>query len=60
MVHEGGEGLTDVLEVWTAVKKGCFLSPFMFLLRVDWVMKTSQPTGKIVDPPDAIGGPGLC
>lgn len=39
IVH-GGQ-LTDTLEVRTGVRQGCLLSPFLFLLAIDWIMKTS-------------------
>ncbi|VDO81152.1 unnamed protein product [Schistosoma margrebowiei] len=38
-VH-GGQ-LTDAFQVRTGDRQGCLLSPFLFLLVVDWVMKTS-------------------
>ncbi|CAH8563469.1 unnamed protein product [Schistosoma rodhaini] len=44
IVH-GGQ-LTDSVEVKTGVKQGCLLSPFLFLLVIDWVMKTSKSGGK--------------
>ena len=39
VVH-GGQ-LTDAFQVQTGVRQGCLLSPFLFLLAIDWVMKTS-------------------
>ena len=39
MIH-GGK-LTENFEVRTGVRQGCLLSPFLFLLAIDWVMKTS-------------------
>ncbi|VDO74779.1 unnamed protein product [Schistosoma margrebowiei] len=44
VVH-GGQ-LTDAFQVSTGVKQGCLLSPFLFLLVVDWIMKTSTSEGK--------------
>ncbi|VDP45035.1 unnamed protein product [Schistosoma curassoni] len=41
----GGE-LTDAFQVRTGVRQGCLLSPFPFLLVVDWIMKTSTSEGK--------------
>ena len=39
VVHKGQ--LTEAFQVQTGVRQGCLLSPFMFLLAIDWVMKTS-------------------
>ncbi|VDP74422.1 unnamed protein product [Schistosoma curassoni] len=44
IVH-GGQ-LTDSFEVKTGVRQGCLLSPFHFLLVIDWIMKTSTSEGK--------------
>ena len=43
VVHEGY--LSDPFEITTGVRQGCLLSPFLFLLAVDWVMKQAT-TGK--------------
>ncbi|VDP58946.1 unnamed protein product [Schistosoma curassoni] len=40
------EQLTDAFEVRTGVKQGCLLSPFLFFLVVDWIMKTSTSQAK--------------
>lgn len=34
-----GNDLTDSFGVKTGVKQGCVLSPFLFLLGIDWIMK---------------------
>ncbi|VDP43474.1 unnamed protein product [Schistosoma margrebowiei] len=44
VVH-GGQ-LTDAFQVRIEVRQGCLLSPFLFLLVVDWIMKTSTSEGK--------------
>ncbi|CAH8483518.1 unnamed protein product [Schistosoma haematobium] len=44
VVH-GGQ-LTNSFEVKTSVRQGCLLSPFLFLLVIDWIMKTSTSEGK--------------
>ncbi|VDP31613.1 unnamed protein product [Schistosoma margrebowiei] len=44
VVH-GGQ-LTDAFQIRTGVRQGCLLSPFLFLLVVDWIMKTSTSEGK--------------
>ena len=36
-----GHQLTDAFQVKTGVIQGCLLSPFLFLLAIDWVLKTS-------------------
>ncbi len=37
VIHEGQ--FTGDLQVRTSVRQGCLLSPFLFLLAIDWVMK---------------------
>ncbi|VDP26755.1 unnamed protein product, partial [Schistosoma mattheei] len=44
-VLHGGQ-LTDAFEVRTGVRQGCLLPHFLFLLVVDWIMKTSTSKGK--------------
>ncbi|VDO56431.1 unnamed protein product [Schistosoma margrebowiei] len=44
VVH-GGQ-LIDAFQVRTGVRQGCLHSPFLFLLVVDWIMKTSTSEGK--------------
>ncbi|VDP83735.1 unnamed protein product, partial [Schistosoma mattheei] len=44
IVH--GEESTKSFEVKTGVSQGCLLSPFLFLLVIDWIMKTSTSEGK--------------
>ncbi|VDP74975.1 unnamed protein product [Schistosoma curassoni] len=43
-VH-GGQ-LTDAFQVRIGVRQGCLLSPFLFLLVIDWIVKTSTSEGK--------------
>ncbi|VDO94186.1 unnamed protein product [Schistosoma margrebowiei] len=44
IVH-GGQ-LTKSFEVKDGVRQGCLLPPFLFLLVIDWIMKTSTSEGK--------------
>ena len=44
VVHEGQ--LTEQFEIKTGVRQGCLLSPFLFLLVIDWIMKTTTAGGR--------------
>ena len=46
MLYEGfkskvicGQNLTEEFDIKTGVKQGCILSPFLFCLAIDWIMK---------------------
>ncbi|KAK3759533.1 hypothetical protein RRG08_045818 [Elysia crispata] len=41
-----GNQVTDAFQVKTGVRQGCLLSPFLFLLTIDWVMETSTEQKK--------------
>ena len=43
IIHEGH--LTEPFEIKTGVRQGCLLSPFLFLLAMDWIMR-STTTGR--------------
>ena len=38
VIHDGE--LTNNFEIRTGVRQGCLLSPFLFILAIDWIMKT--------------------
>ena len=49
MLYEGfktnvicGQQLTEELDIKTGVKQGCILSPFLFCLEIDWIMKRTD------------------
>ena len=44
VIHEGK--LTDTFQVQTGVRQGCLLSPTIFLLVVDWIMKQTTTNKK--------------
>lgn len=43
-VIHGGQ-LTEAFQVITGVRQGCLLSPFLFLLAIDWIMTSSTAQG---------------
>ena len=38
--------LTYTFEIKTGVKQGCILSPFLFMLSIDWVMRKVESEGR--------------
>lgn len=40
-VIHGGD-TSDEFEVQSGVRQGCLLSPFLFLLAIDWIMKETS------------------
>ena len=44
VVH--GQHLTERFQVRTGVRQGCLLSPFLFLLAIDWIMKETTSLGR--------------
>ena len=59
IVHDGQ--LSESFEVKTEVRQGCLLSPFLFLLVIDWILKTTkqQVQRYTVDALDAARRPRL-
>ena len=43
MLYKDGDGLSDWFQVLTGVRQGCILSPLLFAVTINWVMK--QATG---------------
>ena len=56
--------LTDTFQVKTGVRQGCILSPFMFLVAIDWIMKTTtkkhHKKWNPVNPVEPAGRFGFC
>ena len=57
MLYEGfksmvicGQNLTEEFDIKNGVKQGCILSPFLFCLAIDWIMKRTDigVTGGII------------
>ena len=44
VVH--GQQLSESFQVQTGVRQGCLLSPFLFLLAIDWIMKETTSQGR--------------
>ena len=44
IIHDGK--LTEAFEIESGVRQGCLLSPFLFLLVIDWVMKNTTENRK--------------
>ena len=44
IIHNGT--LTDPLAVKTGVRQGCMLSPTIFLMAIDWIMRNTTKTSK--------------
>ena len=41
-----GKQLTESFQVHTGVRQGCLLSPFLFLLAIDWIMRESTANSR--------------
>ncbi|MCP4238259.1 MAG: hypothetical protein GY770_32620, partial [Aestuariibacter sp.] len=41
-----GQHLTESFQVRTGVRQGCLLSPFLFLLAIDWIMRQTTSLGR--------------
>ena len=41
-----GQQLTESFQVHTGVRQGCLLSPFLFLLAIDWIMRESTANSR--------------
>ena len=46
VIHAGQ--LTGSFMVKMSVRQGCLVSPFLFLLVIDWTVKTTQETEEMV------------
>ena len=44
VIHDGQ--LTEQFQIKTGVRQGCLLSPFLFLLAIDWIMRTTTEQRK--------------
>lgn len=59
VIHAGP--LYRSFKVRTGVKEGCLLSPFLFLLAIDWIMRETMRGGwDLVDTMGAAGWPWFC